>query len=214
MKCKTLLVSLLLIVSTLSLAQQGIREEIGAANFELMGIYKFSVKYNLTILKGEGHEHPTAIDDDGIYQIFLYTSNYRAGVARHELAHVYFFEHLRRNGASPEEVPLWYHELIAEGFQNLNSSMARPGLRAGFYRFIAIDKKYPPQEEQGAFYGSVGSFASFLTSRLGYEGLIHTIEVFSRTGDMEVSFKETYGIDLSGLILRWRFLYLYRTLRF
>jgi hypothetical protein len=61
------------VFSSLAVAGQAeIRSEIEEANAELSEIYGFSVKYSLTILKGEGHEQPAAIDNNGIYQIFLY----------------------------------------------------------------------------------------------------------------------------------------------
>jgi len=209
MRVRSLLILWLLVsISLFAQVETKIRNEIRAANDELIEIYGFQVRYNLTILTGQGHEQPAAIDDNGMYQIFLYTSNFRDGVARHELAHVYFFEYLRKIGSSPETIPLWYHELIAEGFQNLRSRSGRPPLRSGFFDFTVSIKNYPPEKDRSVFYGAVESFAGFLLSRFDYENLLHLVDEFSSSGDMNSSFKEIFGSSLDNLIIKWRVLFL------
>ena len=204
---------LFLIILTVFLAltvfsQQEIRDEIDLANSELIEIYGFQVNYSLTILKGEGHEQPAAIDSNGSYMIFLYTANYKKGVARHELAHVYFFEFLRRKGSTPREFPIWYHELMAEGFQNLHLRLRWPSLRAGFYVFTGYDDRYPEKESQGIFYGAVSGFAGFLVSRGGYGKLLEVAEEYLLSKDMESSFRKVYGSGLNSLVLKWRVVFL------
>ena len=203
-----LIIWLLISLSLLAQTETRIRNEIKVANEELIEIYGFQVRYNLTILTGQGHEQPAAIDDDGMYQIFLYTSNFRDGVARHELAHVYFFEHLRKKGLGPETIPLWYHELVAEGFQNLHSRTGRPPLRSGFFDFTAYAKNYPPEKDRTIFYGAVESFASFLLSRFDYKSLLYLVDEFSSSGDMNSSFRAIFGSSLDSLIAKWRVFFL------
>jgi hypothetical protein len=209
MRARSILIIWLLIsLSLLAQTETRIRNEIKAANDELIEIYGFQVRYNLTILTGQGHEQPAAIDDDGMYQIFLYTSNFRDGVARHELAHVYFFEHLRKKGSSPETIPLWYHELIAEGFQNLHSRAGRPPLRSGFFDFTTSTNNYPPEKDRAIFYSAVESFAGFLLSRFDYKSLLYLVDEFSSSGDMNSSFKAIFGSSLDSLIAKWRVFFL------
>ncbi|WP_258367106.1 hypothetical protein [Mesotoga sp. TolDC] len=184
--------------------QLEIRNEIEEANAELSMIYSFSVKYSLTILKGEGHEQPAAIDNNGIYQIFLYTSSYKPGVARHELAHVYFFEYLRSRDLNPDEIPLWYHEVIAEGFQNLHTRTYRPELRAAFFDFTEFDRRYPQKADQSVFYGAVSSFAGYILARYSYRDLIRVIDEFSDERDIDPAFIKVFGSSLSSMITSWR----------
>ncbi|MFA6656146.1 MAG: hypothetical protein WCS38_02465 [Mesotoga sp.] len=206
---KSIILILVITLATVSgFGQLEIREEIEEANAELSMIYSFSVKYSLTILKGEGHEQPAAIDDNGIYQIFLYTSSYRSGVARHELAHVYFFEYLRSEGLNPDEIPLWYHELIAEGFQNLHTRTRRPELRAAFFDFTEFDRRYPQKTDQSVFYGAVSSFAGYILERFSYRDLIRVIDEFSDERDISPAFVKVFGSSLGSMITSWRLIVL------
>jgi hypothetical protein len=198
-------VILVIALATVSgFGQLEIRNEIEEANAELSMIYSFSVKYSLTILKGEGHEQPAAIDNNGIYQIFLYTSSYKPGVARHELAHVYFFEYLRSRDLNPDEIPLWYHEVIAEGFQNLHTRTYRPELRAAFFDFTEFDRRYPQKADQSVFYGAVSSFAGYILARYSYRDLIRVIDEFSDERDIDPAFIKVFGSSLSSMITSWR----------
>ncbi|KUK68002.1 hypothetical protein LH53_01655 [Mesotoga sp. TolDC] len=202
---KSILVILVIALATVSgFGQLEIRNEIEEANAELSMIYSFSVKYSLTILKGEGHEQPAAIDNNGIYQIFLYTSSYKPGVARHELAHVYFFEYLRSRDLNPDEIPLWYHEVIAEGFQNLHTRTYRPELRAAFFDFTEFDRRYPQKADQSVFYGAVSSFAGYILARYSYRDLIRVIDEFSDERDIDPAFIKVFGSSLSSMITSWR----------
>ncbi len=207
MKSALLLLTVILI-SIYAFSQVEIRREIEEANAELSQIYGFSVKYNLTILKGEGHEQPAAIDDNGIYQIFLYTTSYRSGVARHELAHVYFFEYLRSIGFTPNEIPVWYHELMAEGFQSLHSRTRIPILRVAFYDFTEFDRRYPDKDDQSVFYGAVSSFAGYILERHSYIDLTSVAEEFLEEGDMSAAFSKVFGSSLGSMILKWRLIFL------
>jgi len=203
-----LMVFAIALVTVFAFGQLEIRNEIEEANAELSKIYSFSVKYSLTILKGEGHEQPAAIDDNGIYQIFLYTSSYRSGVARHELAHVYFFEYLRSEGLNSDEIPLWYHELVAEGFQNLHTRASRPELRAAFFDFTEFEKRYPQKADQSVFYGAVSSFAGYILERYSYRDLIRVIDEFSDERDINTAFIEVFGSSLGSMIASWRLIFL------
>ncbi|HQQ56709.1 MAG TPA: hypothetical protein PKY42_08990, partial [Mesotoga sp.] len=69
MRVRSLLILWLLVsISLFAQVETKIRNEIRAANDELIEIYGFQVRYNLTILTGQGHEQPAAIDDNGMYQ--------------------------------------------------------------------------------------------------------------------------------------------------
>lgn len=203
-----ILVFVIILSSDLVATQAEIRSEIEEANAELSEIYGFSVRYSLTILKGEGHEQPAAIDDNGIYQIFLYTSSYKPGVSRHELAHVYFFEYLRSRDLNPDEIPLWYHEVIAEGFQNLHTGTNRLILRIAFFDFTEFEKRYPVKEDQSIFYGAVASFADYILERHSYGRLLEVVDEFSIKREMDAAFLNVFGSTVRSMILKWRIVFL------
>ncbi|AFK06031.1 MAG: hypothetical protein AB7T02_00705 [Mesotoga sp.] len=200
---------IVVVFSSLAVAGQAeIRSEIEEANAELSEIYGFSVKYSLTILKGEGHEQPAAIDNNGIYQIFLYTSSYKPGVARHELAHVYFFEYLRIRDINPDEIPLWYHEVIAEGFQNLHTGTRRSALRVAFFDFTEYEEKYPVKDDQSVFYGAVASFADYILKRNSYNKLLEVVNEFSTEREIDTAFLNVFGSTVRSMLLKWRIVFL------
>jgi len=172
---------------------------------ELLGL---SPTYQLTLLQGTGQEHSRVRDFNGSYEITIYTRDYSEYVAWHEMAHVFHLEYIYELGYSPEEIPIWYHELVAiKAEQTKERGLMMPSFRLGLFDFTGYRSTYPSSERLSTFYRAIRSFASSLGDNVALVDLFKDItEEYLNSGDMGHAFSIVTGRSLRSWINRWRFI--------
>lgn len=169
---------------------------------ELQELFRIAPRYYLRI--DENQAQPMTVDNDKFYMIIL-PGDVSVETARHEMAHVFFFELCKLNGLSPEDFPIWYHELVASWFQVLGGKDIRLlSLKSIFFDFFAYVDVYPQSEDTKAFYLSIRSFALFLDKRFDFKNFVlNTLDMAKKTGFSDV---KLFGEDPQILLRKWRFL--------
>lgn len=207
MKVFVLLLSVFLLLSSAFSSTVEIHQDLLRSYQEFEVLFGFSPEYELTLLHGTGQEHARVRDFNGSYEITLYTRDYSEYIARHEMAHVFHLEYIYKLGYSPDQIPIWYHELVAvKAEQPDRSPIIMPSFRLGVFNFTGYTSTYPSSERLSAFYRAIRSFATFLGARVTLEDLaMHITSEYLETGDMESAFKSVTGRNLGGWIARWRF---------
>jgi len=178
---KKLLISIFVCITIISFSTLKTNECFQDAYDELQKLFKIAPRYYLRT--DENQDQSMTVDNNGFYTIIV-PGDVSKETARHEMAHVFFFELCKLNSLSPEAFPIWYHELVASWFQVINSRDIRLlPLKSIFFDFFAYVDEYPPQEDKEAFYLAIRSFALFLDKRLDFKDfVISTLNVTKKAG--------------------------------
>ncbi|ACR80169.1 MULTISPECIES: hypothetical protein [Kosmotoga] len=198
---KRFLILIFICIAIISFPALRIDENFQNAYRELQELFKIAPRYYLRI--DENQAQPMTVDNDRFYMIIL-PGSISMETARHEMAHVFFFELCKLNGLSPEDFPIWYHELVASWFQVLGGrDIKLLPLKSIFFDFFACVDEYPSLEDTKAFYLSIRSFALFLDKRFDFKNFVlNTLNVAKRTGFSGV---KLFNEDPKILLRKWRF---------
>ncbi|WP_273229643.1 hypothetical protein [Kosmotoga pacifica] len=180
--------------------------EISTIYKELENLLHVSPSYSLVV--DERAEHSHSIDNDtGYYNIIIKKDELNSTILAHEMAHIFFFELLRKSNISSEEIPLWYHELVAMWFEQfMGSSSARIlSFKCIFFNFTFFDTDYPQSEELELFYDSIGNFAEYLSKRYNFSSfVVESVEKYRYSGDLMASLDAVLKTEFDKVVMRWR----------
>ncbi|OAA31398.1 hypothetical protein AT15_07840 [Kosmotoga arenicorallina S304] len=182
-------------------------EEISAVYKELQNLFHLSPSYSLVI--DENAEHSHSVDNDtGYYKIVIRKDELGLPILAHELAHIFFFELLATKNIKPEEIPLWYHELVALWFQQhfqKSGSYRILDFNTIFFPFLQYQSNYPQSKKLDAFYGALDSFAEYLSKRYEFQDfVVETVDTYIQLKDFTAAVNEVFEENIDNLISSWR----------
>ncbi|MBO8165985.1 MAG: hypothetical protein H0Z25_02045 [Kosmotoga sp.] len=182
-------------------------EEISAVYEKLQNLFRLSPSYSLVV--DEKTEHSHSVDNNtGYYKIVIRKDELELSILAHEMAHIFFFELLKRNNIEPEEIPLWYHELMALWFQAQFQNTENYRIldfKTIFFPFFQYRSNYPRSNKLEPFYGSIDSFAGYLSKRYEFRDfIVETVEKYAELKDFTTAINTVLGTELDRVIIGWR----------
>ncbi|MFO7883001.1 MAG: hypothetical protein R6U52_10750 [Kosmotogaceae bacterium] len=181
MKITLLIIFILIFPVVISVAD--IKNDVETVYNELFEIFEIKPDYTLVILDTI-NDHPRAVKYNSRYRVLIPASGYYLEQTRHEMAHVFLMEYAKKFGIKAEELPIWYHELVASWFSILDKwKLNLLSLNAIFDDFTEYTGDYP--EEKDNFYIAIESFAIYLSRRYNFEEFVKsTIKEFNNKSDI------------------------------
>lgn len=172
--------------------------KIDSIENELMEIFSEEFGYQLTNV---GTRSFTSLNSEGNFSINLVNDNKL--ILRHELFHLYYFNHLQKNNINLSSLPIWFHELGAVWFEqknNLNENFY--DIRDYYYNFFKFQNKYPQLSEDRLFYRNINNFAYYISKRISFNVFLERMtESFLEKKSIKESFY--YALKDKYIFLKW-----------
>ena len=173
-------------------------DKINSIERELIDIFSDEYSYQLT---NDGTRSFTSLDSEGNFLINLINDD--EFILRHELFHLYYFNHLIKNNISLNSLPVWVHEFGAVWFEQkniLNENFY--DLRDYYYNFFKFENEYPPLSEDRLFYRNLNNFAFYISKKIPFEIFLErTTESYLKKESVKEAFY--YALDDKLIFLKW-----------